>query len=141
MIILDTNVISESMRLVPDSRVMAWLRNQPLQILATTAVTLAEIRYGLGRLSEGKKRRELEKRFQIFMARGFDNRILSFNAEAAEAYSRIVIEREKAGRPIDAFDAMIAAIAKVNHASVATRDIADFDGCGIHIIDPWNEES
>ena len=140
MIILDTNIISEVMRPAPEPRVMVWLRKQPLKTLATTAVTLAEIRYGLGRLPEGQRRRNLEEQFRSFLARGFDDRILAFDAASAEAYSAIVIEREKAGRPIDAFDAMIAAIARMNSAWVATRDVAGFEGCGVDIINPWDEE-
>lgn len=140
MIVLDTNVISEVMRPVPDARVMAWLRKQPLQTLATTAVTVAEIRYGLGHLPEGQRRRTLELQFQAFLDRGFDKRIMAFDVAAAEVYSLIVVEREKSGRPVGAFDAMIAAIARVNHACVATRDMAGFAGCGITVINPWDDE-
>lgn len=140
MIILDTNMISEVMRPTPEPRVMAWLRKPPLRTLAVSAVTLAEIRYGLGRLPEGKRRFDLEERFRAFIARGFQDRILAFDAAAAEAYSAIVINREKAGRPIEAFDAMIAAIARVNSASIATRDVGGFEGCGVEIINPWHEE-
>ncbi len=139
MIILDTNIISEIMRPAAEERVMAWLRKQPLNLLATTAVTVAEIRYGLGRLPEGQRRRNLEERFRSFLTRGFYDRIMAFDAAAAEAYSLIVVERERAGRPIDAFDAMIAAIARMNGASVATRDVSGFEGCGVDIINPWDE--
>lgn len=139
MIILDTNVISEIMRPQPELKVMEWLRKQPLDSLATTAITLAEIRYGLGRLPQGQRRRSLQERFQAFLVRGFGDRIMAFDAAAAEAYSSIAIERERTGRPIDAFDAMIAAIARVNSASVATRDVAGFEGCGVVVINPWNE--
>ncbi len=139
MIILDTNIISEIMRPAAEERVMAWLRKQPLKLLATTAVTVAEIRYGLGRLPEGQRRRNLEERFRSFLTRGFYDRIMAFDAAAAEAYSLIVVARERAGRPIDAFDAMIAAIARMNGASVATRDVSGFEGCGVDIINPWDE--
>lgn len=114
MIILDTNIISEIMRSKPEPRVMAWLRKQPLNLLATTAITVAEIRYGLGRMPDGRRKHHLQAQFQSFLARGFRDRILAFDATAAEAYSVIVVEREKAGRPIDAFDAMIAAIGRIN---------------------------
>ena len=140
MIILDTNIISEAMRPAPEARVMAWLRKQPLNTLATTAVNIAEIRYGLGRLSEGQRRRNLDERFRLFLARGFDDRVMVFDAAAAEAYSAIVVERERAGRPIDAFDAMIAAIARINRAAVATRDVSGFEGCGVNLINPWDKD-
>lgn len=103
-------------------------------------MTIAEIRYGLGRLPEGQRRRKLEERFRSFLARGFHDRIMAFDAAAAEAYSVLVIEREKAGQPIDAFDAMIAAIARMNGASVAARDVSGFAGCGVAIINPWEQE-
>ena len=139
MIILDTNILSEIMRPAPAPQVMAWLRQQPLSTLAVTAITLAEIRYGLERLAEGARRRNLEERFQAFLARGFDDeRILVFDAAAAIAYSTLVVEREKAGRPIDAFDAMIAAIARREGASVATRDRSGFENCGVDLINPWD---
>lgn len=112
MIVLDTNIISEIMRPKPEPRVMGWLRKQPLSRLATTAVSVAEIRYGLGCLPNGRRKHHLQAQFQSFLARGFRDRILAFDAAAAEAYSVIVVEREKAGRSIDAFDAMIAAIAR-----------------------------
>ena len=139
MIILDTNVISEAMRPRPDARVMAWLRKQPLSTLATTAITVAEIRYGLDRLPEGQRRRNLNERFHSFLTRGFNDRIIGFDVAAAEAYSTIVVGREKIGLSIEAFDAMIAAIARVSGASVATRDISDFEECGVELINPWDE--
>jgi predicted nucleic acid-binding protein len=116
---------------------MAWLRGQSLANLATTAVSLAEINYGLCRLPRGRRRDDLEARLRTFLARGFDERILAFDAAAAGVYGEIVTARQSVGRPIDAFDAMIAAIARSRAASVATRNIADFDGCGVSVLDPW----
>lgn len=122
---------------MPDARVMAWLRAQPLASLATTAVSLAEINYGLCRLPRGQRRDDLETRFGTFLARGFGDRILAFDAPAAGVYGEIVTARQSVGRPIDAFDAMIAAIARSRAATVATRNVADFDGCGVSTLDPW----
>jgi toxin FitB len=125
------------MRPAPNARVMAWLRTQPLAELATTAVTLAEINYGLCRRPRGRRRDDLEGRLRTFLARGFGDRILAFDAVAADLYGEIVTTREEAGRPIDAFDAMIAAIARSRAAAVATRNRADFEGCGVPLLDPW----
>ena len=75
MIVLDTNIISEIMRPQPSVHVMSWLRQQPLNRLVTTAVTIAEIRYGLGRLPQGQRRRDLDARFGAFLSRGFADRI------------------------------------------------------------------
>ena len=137
MIILDTNVVSEVMRPQPAAAVSAWLRGWALDDLAITAVTLAEIRYGLQRLPEGARRSDLEARFGAFVQRGFERRVLSFDAAAADHYASIVVERQRAGRPIEAFDAMIAAIARAGGHSVATRDAAGFAGCDIPLHDPW----
>lgn len=137
MITLDTNVISEVMRPTPDPPVMDWLRGQPSETLAITAITLAEIRYGIFRLPEGQKRRGLEVRFQAFITMGFGDRIMAFDTAAANAYGEIVIAREKAGKPIEAFDAMIAAIARCRGARIATRDTNGFADCGVDLINPW----
>ena len=91
---------------------MEWLRGHPLEELATTAVSLAEIRYGLRRLPPGRRRGDLEARFRTFLARGFGDRILPFDAVAADLYGELVTSRQATGRPIDAFDAMIAVIAR-----------------------------
>ena len=137
MILLDTNIISEAMKTDPAPSVMTWLRARPLETLAVSAVTLAEIRYGLGRISEGKRKRSLEERFRLFAARGFGERVLAFDGAAADAYGDIVVAREKAGRPIEAFDAMIAATARSRGFQVATRDISGFEDCGIELVNPW----
>jgi predicted nucleic acid-binding protein len=137
VIVLDTDVISEATRPAAESRVMAWLRSRPLEELAMTAVSLAEISYGLCRLPRGRRRDDLAARFRTFLARGFNDRILAFDAAAAGVYGEIVMARQTAGRPIDAFDAMIAAIARSRAAVIATRNVADFDGCGVTVLDPW----
>jgi toxin FitB len=139
VIVLDTNVISEVIKPSPDAHAMAWLRRQALAEMATTAVSLAEINYGLCRLPRGRRRDDLEARIRTFLARGFGDRILAFDARAADVYGEIVTARQGVGRPIDAFDAMIAAIARSRAASVATRNIADFDGCGVAVLDPWKD--
>jgi toxin FitB len=128
------------MRPAPNARVMSWLRAQPLAELATTAVTLAEIKYGLCRLPRGRRRDDLESRLRTFLARGFGDQILAFDAVAADLYGEIVTARQEAGRPIDAFDAMIAAIARSRGAAVATRNRADFEGCGVALLDPWQHQ-
>jgi toxin FitB len=137
VIVLDTNVISEVMKPVPDAQVMTWLRGQPLQELTITAVSVAEISYGLRLLPQGRRRSDLAARFRTFLAQGFSDRILAFDAEAADLYGEIVTIRRAAGHPIEAFDAMIAAIARSRTASIATRNVVDFEGCGVPLRDPW----
>ncbi len=137
MILLDTNIVSEIMRPKPNGDVVNWLKAQSLDQLALTSVTLAEIRYGLARISEGKRKLELENRFEFFIERGFGDRIVDFDKVSAEIYGKVVVDREKIGKPIESFDAMIAAIAISRQAKLATRDISGFEECGIEIINPW----
>jgi len=137
MTIVDTNVVSEVMKQRPDEGVLTWLGANPLDNMAITAVTLAEIHYGLCRLPHGRRRRDLERSFRAFVDQGFAGRVLHFDAAAAEIYGDIVAQRERIGRPMDAFDAMIAAIARVHRANLATRNVDDFDYCGVELVNPW----
>jgi predicted nucleic acid-binding protein len=138
MIILDTNVISELMRGKPAPVVLEWFAARSLLEIATTSINLAEVRYGLGRLPFGRRRRDLESKFNSFASRGFANRIFDFDVAASEAYGDIVVARERAGRRLEGFDVLIAAIAKSRGLSIATRNIGDFEGCGIEVISPWD---
>ena len=137
MIILDTNVVSELMRPISSAAVLNWMSNQDAQELHTSAVTLAEILYGIELLPGGRRRTDLlagaEKMFTIVLA----NRILGFEDRAARAYAQIASARRKAGKPMADFDAQIAAIAQVHGAALATRNTADFKGCGVRLINPW----
>ncbi len=139
MIVLDTNVISEVMKPAADRTVIRWLRQQSLYELATTAVNLFEIRYGMALLPEGRKRHALERKFADFLDRGFRDRVLPFDSRAAGQCTNILVERRRQGRPMDGTlpDALIAAIARCYGATIATRDIGDFDGCGVDLVNPW----
>ena len=139
MIILDTNVLSEALKPAPSGIVLRWLAGQPRSGVFTTTITLAEILYGVAALPPGKRRRRLLVAVEKIFAQEFEGRILSFDEDAARAFAGIVASRDRAGRPISQFDAMIAAIARVQRAELATRNGADFDRCGIRVIDPWAE--
>lgn len=138
MIVLDTNVVSEVMRPQPEARVVAWLRAQPIQELATTTITLAEIGVGLARLPESRRRFALEGRFHSFVSRGLGPRVFGFDADAAAAYGEMVAGRERRGRPFQGFDGLIAAVALARDATIATRNVRHFEGCGLRIVNPWN---
>ena len=137
MIILDTNVVSEVMRPLPDVRVVEWLDARLLSGMATTTISVAEIRYGLARLSFGSRRSDLETRFESFVARAFGERVLGFDRPAANAYGELIVNREGMGRPLEGFDGLIAAIALAGGHAIATRNTRDFDGCGVPVISPW----
>jgi predicted nucleic acid-binding protein len=137
VIILDTNVISEVLRPVPSKSVLTWLAAQQVDDVFTTSITLAETLFGLARLPSSKRRTELSTAVEKIFDQGFPRRILPFDVEAARAYATLVAARSAAGRTIPQSDAMIAAIARSLHASVATRNTRDFEGCGIRLVNPW----
>ena len=137
MIILDTNVISEVLRPAPAVQVEVWLSAQNGAALYFTAVGEAELRRGVMILPAGRRRDALAKAIDGIMEEDFRARVLSFDRSAALAYGVIAAARRAAGRPIAQFDCQIAAIASTHGAALATRNIRDFDGCGIEVIDPW----
>jgi predicted nucleic acid-binding protein len=137
MIILDTNVLSELMRPAPARKVAEWVAAQPATSLFTTSVTQAEIMLGLMLLPPGRRRRELETAATAMFADDLGGRILAFDTDAARPYAQIASDRRRAGRPISHFDAQIAAIARTTGASLATRNVDDFDGCGLKLLNPW----
>lgn len=138
MIILDTNVVSEFMRERPHSEVLAWLDDQLTSTLFVTAITEAEIRTGIEILPDGNRQRALNAASERAFGLLFADRILPFDSKAARSYSVIAASRRAAGRPISQADCQIAAIARSTKALVATRDVIDFEGCGIDVIDPWS---
>lgn len=137
MTIVDTNVVSELMRSRPDSRVAAWARFQPPRELFATAVSEAEVRYGVARLAEGARREELHRMADRFFRGLMRDRILPFNSEAAQCFANIMAGRRRAGRSMDIPDAQIAAIVASHDATLATRNTRDFRGCGVQVINPW----
>ncbi len=137
MIVLDTNVLSEMLRPTPDLRVHAWFERQPRSSMFTTAVTRGEILRGIRVLPEGQRRLSLwEAALKIFNDE-FAGRILGYDSQSADHYAEIGAIRRAAGRPISQFDAQIAAVTRSHGAALATRNVKDFEECGINIINPW----
>jgi len=137
MIVLDTDVLSEFMRSRPNERVREWLDGIPEREVWTTSIVIAEIAAGIALLPLGARRRVLAEEFDR-MLRLFADRILVFDASAAVEYGTIVAYRARLGRPISIADAQIAAIATVNGAVLATRNVTDFDGLAVDLVDPWH---
>lgn len=137
MIVLDTNVLSELLAPSPSPAVVAWLAAQPAAAVFTTAVTEAEILYGLALLPDGRRRQALETAVRPIFSEDLAGRVLAFDREAAASYAAIAARRRALGRPISQFDAQIAAIAVSRGASVATRNVADFAETGVLVINPW----
>jgi toxin FitB len=138
VIVLDTNVLSELMRSEPAAAVFAWVAAQPRASLYTTSVNKAEILYGIAALPEGRRRAALAAAAEAMFTDDFAGRVLPFDEMAAVFYAEIVASRRRDGRPIEAFDAQIAATARGANAGLATRDVGDFTGCGLALVNPWD---
>ncbi len=137
MMLLDTNVISELVRPSPNPAVVTFLGRQPADAMFTAAICEAEMHYGLARLPPGRRRDDLTTRIRTFLATGFQARILPFDSACAALYGKIRSDRETAGKPIAVEDGMIAATARAHGAIVVTRNVADFQDCGVEIASPW----
>ena len=137
MIILDTNVLSEVLKPSPAAVVLEWLATQPARELFTTAITQAEILYGIELLPKGKRRGGLEAAINAMFDEDFGGRILPFDSEAARVFPQIAAARRSLGRPIAQLDAQIAAVARSRGAAIATRNAGDFQHCGVPLVDPW----
>ena len=136
MIVADTNVVSELMRPSPSPALRDWVSRQATGELYTTAITVAEIRYGLERLPGGRRKDRLQAAAdEVFAA--FSEFVLPFDAGAAVHYAPIARHRDEAGLPIAGFDAQIAAICRARGAVLATRNVKDFLETGVEVINPW----
>ncbi|HVA06860.1 MAG TPA: type II toxin-antitoxin system VapC family toxin [Acidimicrobiales bacterium] len=137
MIVADTNVVSELMRAEPSPAVRAWVLAQVHHELRITAITVAEILYGIERLPNGRREDTLRDAAVDVFSR-FTEDVLPFDAAAATIYPEIVDHRDRKGTPISGYDAQIAAICRANDASLATRNENDFAGLGVELINPWS---
>jgi toxin FitB len=140
MIVLDTNVLSEALKPSPDGSVLRWLAAQDADLVFTTAINQAEILYGVEMLPAGKRRTRLYGAVEQLFADEFAGRVLPFDVESALIYPKIVAGRERRGRPISQFDAVIASVCLSRSATIATRNTSDFEDCGLAIINPWDAE-
>jgi predicted nucleic acid-binding protein len=138
VIVLDTNVVSELMRQAPEPGVVRWVDRFPAEDIFLTAVTAAELMYGVARLPEGRRKRELLVRIGDLLAEDFQDQILPFDAPAATHYAEIVASRERAGRPISMADAQTASICRTWSAELATRNVNDFVDTGVRVVNPWD---
>ncbi len=139
MIVIDTNVVSELMRVVPNRAVLDWFGRRDAGELHISAVTEAELRRGVAILPGGRRRDALADAVDAMVAEDFAHRVLPFDGPAAVAFAAVFAERSAAGRPIGFPDCQIAATARARGAAVATRNVGDFEGCGIVVVNPWDE--
>ena len=137
MIVLDTNVISEPLRQAPENRVTEWMDAQALETLYLSAITVAEVRFGLASLPAGKRRDRLQASLEKQVLPLFVGRVLPFDMSASQAYSELMAKARAAGLAIGAADGYIAATAAANGMMVATRDVRPFKAAGLDVINPW----
>lgn len=135
MIVLDTNVISEPFRALPDARVVAWMTSQ--DDLAVSALSVAELLCGVARLPGGRRRDELAESIERILA-VHAGAVIPYDGKAARVYAAMYERRRSRGAPLAAEDGMIAASAFVHGAAIATRNVRDFADLGIEVVNPWD---
>lgn len=139
MIVLDTNVVSELMRPVPNPAVLAWVDAQSDQDLWLCSVVVSELLYGLARLPVGARRAQLTLAFEAMLKEEFAGRVLAFDLSAAVVYADLVAARERDGQPVSMADAQIAATCLAHGAQLATRNVRHFEGLGVSFLNPWGD--
>ncbi len=138
MIVLDTNVISEVWKPQPAREVLNWMDAQSAETLYLSAITVAELRFGLAAMPTGKRRDHYGKTLEQEVLPAFFGRILPFDLEASRAYSRLMAHARKAGKGISTADGYIAATAAARGMVVASRDTSPFEAAGVAVLNPWN---
>ena len=137
MIVLDISVVSEAMKAAPNPAVLAWLDKQAAETLYLSSVTLAELLFGIGALSSGRRKDVLTQALRGLL-RLFGDRVLAFDTDAARHYGELAVKARAAGKGFPTPDGYIAAIAAVRGFTVATRDVAPFQAAGLDVINPWD---
>ncbi len=137
MLVIYTNVTSELMRPAPTPSVAAWIAERDAAEMYLTAISEAQLRFGVAILPAGRRRNALEDAMRRWLDLGFAERILPFESAAARAYAEIAAGPRQAGRPIGEADRQIAAISRTRGAVLVTRNVRDFQGTGVEVVDPW----
>ena len=138
MIVADTNIVSELMRDDPDPAVVTWASGIDAASLTITVVTVTEIEYGLARMPEGRRSRDLTSRWRQVLD-SYSDRLITYDVDAARAAAEVLAERERSGRPISLPDAQIAGICRSQGCGLATRNTKDFADVGLELYDPFGQ--
>jgi predicted nucleic acid-binding protein len=137
VIVLDTNVVSELARPAPSQAVIEWVDAQGSPGVVITALTAAEVRARVALMPEGRRKLDVGLRMELLLTATFANLVLAFDINSSAHYAEVLAGRKRAGQPISAVDAQIAAICLQHEAVLATRNTADFANTGIRLINPW----
>jgi toxin FitB len=140
MILIDTNVVSELWRDRPDRNVAEWLEDQPREGIFVSSITLAELHFGIVRLDEGRNKLRMLQSIAKFERETFDGRVLNFDNRTAVHFGIVRAARERIGRLINFPDSAIAATAVTHGLTLATRNIKDFEGLNIALINPFEPQ-
>jgi len=135
--LLDTNVVAEWVQPTPDPGVIAWTHSVDEDRVSLSVITLAELRGGVERLPQSRRRTRLEEWLEVELPRRFGERVLAVDEAVAHAWGRIVAEAYGSGHPISIMDGFLAATAKVHHLTLATRNVADFEHTNVPTFNPW----
>ncbi|MDP9563719.1 UNVERIFIED_ORG: putative nucleic acid-binding protein [Rhizobium nepotum] len=138
MILLDTNVISEPWKPVPDEAVIAWLDAQAVETLFISAITIAELRFGIAAMPSGRRQTILRDRLEGEVLPHFSGRILSFDLTTSQFYSELMARARASGKAIGTADGYIAATAAANGLTISTRDTSPFEAAGVKVFNPWS---
>ena len=136
--LLDTNIVSEWVKPQPDYGVVSWLAEADEDRVFISVVTLAELRYGIELMADGRRRERLDEWLRNELALRFEGRVLCIDATVAESWGGLVARRNAMGRPIGPMDAFIAATAQVNAMTLVTRNMSDFESSVDAIVNPWS---
>lgn len=138
MILIDTNVISELWKFKPDSSVLSWIDSQAIESLYLSAISVAELRFGLAVMPAGKRRETFQDRLEREVLPAFSIRVLPFDVQASQAYALLMSRAKTKGKAISIADGYIAAIATTRALTIATRDTGPFQAAGLNVINPWD---
>jgi toxin FitB len=140
MILIDTNVISEMWRAEPNPQVLTWLDAQAVETLFLSTITVAELRFGLAAMPDGKRRASFQSRLETDVLPTFEGRVLPFDLDASKAYGDLMARARETGRAIGTADGYIAATAHARGLAMASRDTSPFEAAGLKTINPWEAE-
>ncbi len=138
MILLDTNVISEPWKPVPNEAVIAWLDAEAVETLFISATTIADLRFGIAAMPSGRRQTILRDRLEGEVLPHFSGRILSFDLTTSQFYSELMARARASGKAIGTADGYIAATAAANGLTISTRDTSPFQAAGVKVINPWS---
>ena len=137
MIVVDTNVLSELWRVAPDPGVLSWVDAQAMETLYLSAITVAELRFGVASMPDGRRRSIYQDRLERAVLPAFTGRVLPFDLDASQTYATLMARARREGKAIGTADGYIAATAASRAMMVATRDVAPYQAAGLKVINPW----